>query len=554
MSELLESLDENQRKAALALVGPVRIIAGAGSGKTKTIIHRIAYGVETGVYSPEKVLALSFTSKAAGEMSSRLEVIGVKGVACRTFHSAALRQLTHFWPNLIGGDLPNVRAGKARTLTEASEQLGSKLNTEVLRGIASEIEWRKVRLITPEDYASIIETRPLPTGITQQTALALMERYEKIKDSRREIDFEDVLVATLGMLQRESWVAERVREQFRFLVVDEYQDVSPVQRALLEVWRGDREDLCVVGDPNQTIYSFTGASADHLLRFETEFEKATTITLDRNYRSTKPIVQAAAYPVADTEFVAKSVRDSGEEPALISAKTDEEESERIATACGMAIKSGVSPSEIAILYRINSQSLAIETALAKAGIAFRVRGSKFFDNRAVREAMILLRAAATERPPLSAVSAIDRISREHFGWISRAPENPAERQSWSAVNEIARLAESMGPGATALDLLDDLTRRAELDSEPNQGAVTLSTIHQAKGLEWGWVFIIGMSEGLLPISFAGSPEAIAEESRLAYVGMTRAVDKLILSWAERATPDSAIRSRSRFIPPELPAA
>ena len=282
MSALIEALDLNQRKVALSLLGPVRVLAGAGSGKTRALTHRIAYGVETGVYAPEKVLALSFTTKAAGEMRARLSALGVNDVACRTFHSAAMKQLMFFWPDVIGGNFPRVRSGKATLLTQAAEQLKISAATDVLRAMAAEIEWRKVRLFTPEQYEKALESRPLPSSLTPDKALALIARYEKLKDERRELDFEDVLVATLGLLESESWVRERVHEQFRFFVVDEYQDVSPVQRALLDAWRGTRSDLCVVGDPNQTIYTFAGASSDHLLRFETEFPSATTVTLDQN--------------------------------------------------------------------------------------------------------------------------------------------------------------------------------------------------------------------------------------------------------------------------------
>ncbi len=284
MSALIDALDENQQRVALSLIGPMRVLAGAGSGKTRAITHRIAFGVETGVYAPEKVLALSFTAKAAGEMRARLAALGVEGVACRTFHSAAMRQLMYFWPDVIGGDFPRVRTGKAALLTQAAEQLKLPAKTEVLRSVAAEIEWRKVRMVTPETYAASIETRPLPSALSADHTLALIERYEKLKDERRELDFEDVLLATLGLLESEAWVRDRVHEEFRFFVVDEFQDVSPVQRALLDAWRGNRSDVCVVGDPNQTIYTFAGASSEHLLRFSDDFPNAITVTLDRNYR------------------------------------------------------------------------------------------------------------------------------------------------------------------------------------------------------------------------------------------------------------------------------
>ena len=343
MSTLIDALDENQQRVALSLIGPMRVLAGAGSGKTRAITHRIAFGVETGVYAPEKVLALSFTTKAAGEMRSRLAALGVNAVACRTFHSAAMRQLMYFWPDVIGGDFPKVRSGKATLLTQAAEQLKISSATDVLRAMAAEIEWRKVRLLTPEQYATALESRPLPSTLTVDKALALIERYEKLKDERRELDFEDVLVTTLGLLESETWVRERVHEEFRFFVVDEFQDVSPVQRALLDAWRGNRSDICVVGDPNQTIYSFAGATSEHLLRFGEQFPNAITVTLDRNYRSTPEIVHVANALIPDSPLELVSTTESGPVPQLRSTASDAEEARELPRTSKRRLSPGFAP-------------------------------------------------------------------------------------------------------------------------------------------------------------------------------------------------------------------
>jgi len=553
MSALIEALDSNQRKVALSLLGPVRVLAGAGSGKTRALTHRIAYGVETGVYAPEKVLALSFTTKAAGEMRARLSALGVNDVACRTFHSAAMKQLMFFWPDVIGGNFPRVRSGKATLLTQAAEQLKISAATDVLRAMAAEIEWRKVRLFTPEQYEKALESRPLPSSLTTDKALALIARYEKLKDERRELDFEDVLVATLGLLESESWVRERVHEQFRFFVVDEYQDVSPVQRALLDAWRGTRSDLCVVGDPNQTIYTFAGASSDHLLRFETEFPSATTVTLDQNYRSSPEIVHVANSIVPDSPFEVVSAASSGSPPVLVHAATDADEARVVARRIRAQIESGVRPEDIAILYRINSQSIVIESALSEARVPFRVRGSRFFEEQTVREAMLILRGTAASNPTQPARDAVDMILREHFGWASKPPTNPTERHSWNLLSAISDIANGLPATATVTDISDELRRRTELDIEPALNAVTLSTVHAAKGLEWDSVFVVGLSEGLFPLSFAVNDAAIAEEHRLFYVAVTRAKLLLHASWAERATASNAVRTRSRLIPAALAA-
>jgi DNA helicase-2/ATP-dependent DNA helicase PcrA len=551
MSALIESLDENQRKVALALVGPVRVLAGAGSGKTRAITHRIAYGVETGVYSAEKVLALSFTVKAAGEMRSRLSELGVEGVACRTFHSAAMRQLAHFWPDLIGGDLPKVLHSKATTLKRAAAQLNIRATDELLRGIAAEIEWRKVRLLSMEDYEAALPNRPLPGGLSVDSTLALVQKYEDLKDNQRNLDFEDTLIATLGMLNSEKWVADRVHEQFRFFVIDEYQDVSPVQRALLDAWRGSHSEVCVVGDPNQTVFGFAGASDEHLVRFESEFPGATTVELDRNYRSTPEIVRLANSTVPNSPLELVSMRESGPMPGVIGSATDEDEARAIGKAIRAAIESGTDPADIAVLYRINVQSLVLEQILGEMSIPFRVRGGRFFDEPVVTQALVLVRGRLQTDPAASARDTMALILRENLGWLSKPPANPVDRHAWNIMSALAQIAENLPETATVIDLAADLKHRTDNEMEPAVSAVTLSTTHNAKGLEWDTVFVIGMSEGLFPLSYSMGDGPVQEERRLAYVAFTRAGRSLTLSWAERQKTSGPLRTRSRFIPEHL---
>ena len=551
MSALIESLDENQRKVALALVGPVRVLAGAGSGKTRAITHRIAYGVETGVYSAEKVLALSFTVKAAGEMRSRLSELGVEGVACRTFHSAAMRQLAHFWPDLIGGDLPKVLHSKAATLKRAAAQLNIRATDELLRGIAAEIEWRKVRLLSMEDYEAALPNRPLPGGLSVDSTLALVQKYEDLKDDQRNLDFEDTLIATLGMLNSEKWVADRVHEQFRFFVIDEYQDVSPVQRALLDAWRGSHSEVCVVGDPNQTVFGFAGASDEHLVRFESEFPGATTVELDRNYRSTPEIVRLANSTVPNSPLELVSMRESGPMPGVIGSATDEDEARAIGKAIRAAIESGTDPADIAVLYRINVQSLVLEQILGEMSIPFRVRGGRFFDEPVVTQALVLVRGRLQTDPAASARDTMALILRENLGWLSKPPANPVDRHAWNIMSALAQIAENLPETATVIDLAADLKHRTDNEMEPAVSAVTLSTTHNAKGLEWDTVFVIGMSEGLFPLSYSMGDGPMQEERRLAYVAFTRAGRSLTLSWAERQKTSGPLRKRSRFIPEHL---
>ena len=293
-AQLLEGLDDQQRAAATALHGPVCVLAGAGTGKTRTITHRIAYGVATGVYPPKRVLALTFTARAAGELRARLRgmaVDGIEGVAARTFHAAALAQLNHFWPQLLGGQVPQLLESKGRLIAQAAEVLHLGAEPAVLRDLAAEIEYRKSSALTIEQYAAL--DRPAPGRLDPDRVLAVQQLYETLKDERRAIDFEDVLLATAGMIESEPAVAAEVREQYRFLTIDEYQDVSPVQQQLLDAWLGRRDDVCVVGDASQTIYSFAGARSEYLLRFAERHPGAQVLALQRNHRSVPQVLHAA---------------------------------------------------------------------------------------------------------------------------------------------------------------------------------------------------------------------------------------------------------------------
>src|SRR5680860_1337729 len=251
-ASLLAGLDDQQRVAAEALIGPVCMLAGAGTGKTRAITHRIAYGVMSGAYAPNRVMALTFTSRSASELRGRLRQLGAGGVAARTFHSAALSQLNYFWPHVVGGVAPRILDGKGRLLGHAAETLKLKLDTATLRDLAAEIEWRKTSGLSIEQYGSGAHKRSLPGRLDLGQVVAMHEAYEHLKDGRKQIDFEDVLLAMAGMIESEPSVALQVREQYRFFVVDEYQDVSPLQQELLGLWLGDRGALCVVGDATKT--------------------------------------------------------------------------------------------------------------------------------------------------------------------------------------------------------------------------------------------------------------------------------------------------------------
>jgi len=549
---LLDGLDEQQRVAAQALIGPVVMLAGAGTGKTRAITHRIAYGVATGVYAPGRVMALTFTSRAASELRGRLRQLGATGVSARTFHASALSQLGFFWPQVIGGTMPRILDSKGRILGHAAETLKLKLDTATLRDLAADIEWRKVSRLTLDQYSRIVESRPLPAALDAEKMLALHSRYESLKDDRRQLDFEDVLLATAGMIESEPRVAQQVREQYRFFVVDEYQDVSPLQQALLDLWVGDRQDVCVVGDASQTIYSFAGASSGYLLGFPAKYREATVVRLEQNYRSSTHIVHTANR-LMKSRPGALSLTAAVEAPGTVaptieSYPSEMAEARAIAQSIAEQIAAGARAQDIAVLYRINVQSAAIETALNDVNVNFQLRGGpRFFDLQEVKQALMMLKGAvvaSTHEPLFKTVSDVLRS----LSWTQNPPEaRGAVRDRWESLNAIMGLAEAAPQGTTLAEFVDELFERSAAQHEPTMAAVTLATIHSAKGLEWDTVHILGLSEGFLPITYATTDEAIEEERRLLYVGITRARRRLHLSSARSGSGRGAERKPSRFL-------
>ncbi|MGO2745813.1 ATP-dependent helicase [Microbacterium sp.] len=543
----LDGLDERQREAASVLRGPVAVLAGAGTGKTRVITHRIAHGVDTGAYSPSRVMAVTFTAKAAGELRGRLRALGIEGVAARTFHAAALAQLNFFWPTLAGSPAPKIVDNKVRVLAQAAEQQRLRLDTATLRDIASEIEWRKVSMLTIEQHTAL--GKSIGRVNTEQLA-EVQQAYEILKDDRHQLDFEDVLLACAGMLEAEPRVAASVHEQYRHFTVDEFQDVSPLQNRLLELWLGERRDICVVGDASQTIYSFAGADQRFLLEFGRRYPDATVVRLETNYRSQPPILAAAnalmkGRPGA-LELVAAREAPTADAPTVTAYDSDTEEAAGIAAAIGARIKSGAQPSEIAVLYRAHAQSAPIQQALAQAGIASSVLGGKrFFDMPEVRQAVLALRGASVAPTERGFLPNVRRVLRE-MGLTEEPPAaGGAQRDGWEARRAILRLAEEASDDTTLRSFSDTLMARAKDQHEPTMQTVTMSTLHAAKGLEWPHVILAGCTEGALPISYATGFDAIDEERRLAYVGITRAARTLELSWSRSSGRGE--RRPSRFL-------
>src|SRR5690554_2977309 len=548
---LLGNLDSDQRLAAEATLGPVCLLAGAGTGKTTAITHRIAYGVATGVYPPSRVMALTFTARAAAELRSRLRALGTTGVAARTFHASALSQLGYFWPQAVGGTMPTILDSKARVIAQAADTLRLKLDTATLRDLAAEIEWRKVSQLTYDQYAAALPQRTIPGMLDESQLLDLHQAYESVKDARRQLDFEDVLLATAGMIESEPWVAQQVREQYRFFVVDEYQDVSPLQQHLLDLWLGERQDLCVVGDASQTIYSFAGASSSFLLGFGSRYQNATVVRLESNYRSTPAIVATANRLMRDRPgalVLTAATTDRGLDPEVRSYPTDSAEARAVAGRIAEQIASGVRPQDIAVLYRINVQGAALETALNDAGVSYQLRGGRrFFELPEVKQALMMLKGAVVASVGEPLFKTVSDVLRS-LGWTQDPPESRgAVRDRWESLNAVMGLAESAPRETTLREFVEDLYERASAQHEPTMEAVTLATLHSAKGLEWNTVYLVGLSEGLVPIIYAKTFEAIDEERRLLYVGITRARMQLHLSWAQTGQERSAARAPSRFL-------
>ncbi len=553
--ELLNALDPDQRAVATQVAGPLAVLAGAGTGKTRAITYRIAYGAAVGAFDPSNVLAVTFTQRAAFEMRHRLAQLGVPKAQARTFHSAALRQLRHFWPTVVGGPLPDVIPHKASLVAASAARLGITIDRTNVRDIAAEVEWAKVSMVDAAHYASRVARlrRDVPAGLDAADMARLLDVYEDAKNERGVIDFEDILIYLCGMLQERADVASIVRKQYRSFVVDEFQDVNLLQARLLDLWLGGRHDVCVVGDVAQTIYSFTGASPDYLTGFGRKHPGARIVELTRDYRSTPQIVSLANDVLARSSqregtVRLSSQRDGGAQVTYRTYDDDRAEAEGVAAAIADLIDAGMAPHSIAVLMRTNGQSQAFEEALGARGIPVAVAGGKpFFARDDVRTAISRLRAAAAAATDEGSVGEIVRDVLSGVGWAPEAPSGQAGSERWSNMNAIVGWADD-SQAQTLPAFVAELDERVAYQVEPDKAGVELATIHAAKGLEWDAVFLVGVAEGLLPISYAKTAAAREEERRLLYVAITRARDLLTVSWARsRGADGRGKRKRSRLL-------
>jgi DNA helicase-2/ATP-dependent DNA helicase PcrA len=559
--DILAALDPEQRAVAEALRGPVCVLAGAGTGKTRAITHRIAYAVATGAVAPSHVLAVTFTARAAGEMRARLHGLGLGGeaaaVQARTFHSAALRQLSYFYPRVIGGPMPPVINTKARLVQKAAGRCRLNIDRTTLRDLTAEIEWAKSALVEPSTYPAAATKAVRRPPIAPDAVAQVFAAYEDVKEQEFVTDFEDVLLLTAAAIEAQRDVAAEVRERYRWFVVDEYQDVNPLQQRLLDAWLGDRKDICVVGDANQTIYSFTGATPAYLLDFTRRFPDALVLQLVRDYRSTPQVVELAnrLLPPGAGRLQLIAQQPPGPAPKLTGYDDEPAEASAVANACRELVDKGTAAREIAILFRTNAQSESYEDALAAIGVPYVVRGGeRFFERPEIREGVRLLRGAARSADATATATLVATVQHvlAAAGWTDTPPEGGgATRERWDGLATLVRLAEEMHAAkseTTLQDFVDVLAERADAQHAPVVDGVTLASLHAAKGLEWDAVFIVGLVDGMLPIAHASTPEQVEEERRLLYVGITRARRELRLSWsAARNAGGRGRRTPSRFL-------
>jgi DNA helicase-2/ATP-dependent DNA helicase PcrA len=554
--QILASLDEDQRQVATNQSGPLCVLAGAGTGKTRAITHRIAYGVQAGMMSPQNILALTFTSRAAGEMRTRLRDLGVSGVQARTFHAAALRQLTFFWPTAVGSQMPEIIQNKSALIARALSR-SDATDRALLRDLASEIEWSKVSQIAHDDYVSAATAAKRATigSFDFSQFAAIYADYDEIKSDSGHIDFEDVLLLTVGILSERDDIARQVHAQYSKFIVDEYQDVSPLQQRLLDLWLGERRELCVVGDASQTIYTFAGATPAFLLGFSTRYADAQTVRLVRDYRSTPEVVDLANRLLQNAPGKVEliSITSSGPKPKFVEYSDEVAEAADVARQIVTLVETGVALSEIAILYRTNSQSAAYEESLTELAIPYQIRGGeRFFERTEVKGALRLLRGAAVGTVDGDVRTEVINVL-ESTGWslVKPPPGGGAVRSRWESLAALVALFDELSvtaPGLTLRAFVDELEERRHAQHAPTLEGVTLATLHSAKGLEWDAVFIVGLSEGLMPISMANTDEAVSEERRLFYVGITRARRHLTFTWSLARTPGGrGTRTTSRFL-------
>jgi DNA helicase-2/ATP-dependent DNA helicase PcrA len=502
---IFAGLNAEQRAAVETTRGPVCILAGAGTGKTTTITRRIAWQVASGAFPASELVAVTFTDKAAGELRGRLATLGVEGVRASTFHSAALALLRRF-----AGDPGRILSTKALLLRQIGNRLPAPYKFRPAGDLATEIEWAKNRRLTPQTYIAALgdHESPLPADLAHR----VFREYEKRKNDAGALDFEDLLERTIRVLEDDPHAVELVRERWRAFTVDEYQDVNLLQQTLLDLWLGDGDELCAVGDDYQSIYGFTGASAEWLLGLPRRYPNARVVRLEQNYRSTPQVLALANRLVPRLGGAEKTLRATiadGPEP-VVQFGVD------IAVTIKQLAAAGVELEEQAVLVRTNARAADFEEAFHEAGIPFQ--GASLLSRDAARRVL-----KALPRDPVSAGEAV-RQAALALGWLEQLPEKLGEREQTRQADlaRLVRLAEQFDGDVPAF--VASLHER--FGATAGRG-VHLLTLHRAKGLEFEAVYLPRLDEGELPNRRAD----VDEERRLLYVGITRAKRHVLVTWA-----------------------
>ena len=531
---IFEGLNPEQVEAVAKVSGPVVILAGAGSGKTTTVTRRIANQVLSGAFRPAEILAVTFTQRAAAEMGDRLATLGVTGVRARTFHSAALALFRQYFE-----DDREILASKARILAPLASRLPMPHKFVPVSDLAGEIERAKNRRVSPGQYVDTLDGHE--PVIPAHLMARLYSDYERLRQAQGLIDFEDMLAETAAAFRSAPDQLERFRERVRAFTVDEYQDVNLLQQELLDTWAGDRDDICVVGDDYQSIYSFTGATPRYLLDFHKRHPGAAVFKLVRNYRSTPEVIALANRLTPNLGGTDKQLLATHQPGPAVVVQRLESVYDEVTWMLGKIralIASGTPYEEIAVLYRLNSMSEELEEELSSAHISYQVKGGSFLRRAGARDLLARLR-----RPRSDEVQAAVEVAAREVGWNARAGATADSDESTRQqdLTRLVRLARDHGGDGGVRKFVEDLQRRFSAD-EAGSGVQVL-TYHRAKGLEFDAVFLPRLNAGEMPDRRARTAAAIVEERRLFYVGVTRARRQLFLSWG----PKNSRGRRSMFL-------
>jgi DNA helicase-2/ATP-dependent DNA helicase PcrA len=543
--EILRGLNSEQLQAATAVRGPVAILAGAGTGKTTTITHRIAYQVATNTFRAEQILAVTFTEKAAQELKARLKRLGVDGAQARTFHSAALAQLSQLWPVYTQSPLGDILDSKGPLIASLANALPPPHKFLPRRELASEIEWAKNSLTPPDRYLDELARTGHQPPIPPDLMLRVYEGYERRKRAMQRVDFEDMLGLAVRLFDEHPDAGHEIHQRFLAFTVDEYQDVNPLQSALLDRWLGGRDELCVVGDDYQTIYGFTGASPSYLLDFDRRFPNARIVTLEDNYRSTPEILGVANCLAAGMGGFRKTLRTSragGPAPSIRPVSSDDAEVSFVVGEVRRLLGDGVPLEEMAVLYRINARSEPFEEAFAAARIPYQVRDGAFLRRPGPRAVVHRLRRGSAGTSVAETVEGVtDALGFDVEGARDEDSEEEVTRQADLArLRALGREFAEARPEGDITAFLEELARR--FSTEQSGRGVNLMTYHRAKGLEFDAVFLPRMLDGELPFRSGRSRAPVEEERRLLYVGITRARRHLFATW-----PVGSAKGRSPFL-------